>query len=169
MRSTFLFKMLRPPMLLGTLFLGTLFAISCGSAGPPPPHGFRMRSGMVPSPFSTPCTGPSVARVLTSGVVHFVVGPGSGTEEVFSDHLTNQFGVDDHINGRENANWNFAFDFAESALPNCFPPPGLSMKDFFIQSTGTSGIVNIICGDCICVDCVILSHELPGGSSCRSI
>lgn len=120
-------------------------------------------SGFVSSPFANPCSGPSVARVLTFGVVASIQGPGSGTEESFNEHLTDNFGVDDHPNGRENATWNFKFDFSTSALPNCLPDPTMSLKGFFIATTNM-GIRNLICGDCICQDCVNLSLRFPSKS-----
>jgi hypothetical protein len=149
-------------LVFGTLSALTLLVVDC-KAPPFPPHGFRMRSGFVSSPFAQPCSGPSVARVLTSGLVVSIQGPGSGTEVQFSDHLTDNFGVDDHINGRENATWNFTFNFSPSGLPNCIPAPGISMKGFYIARTD-AGVRNLICGDCICQNCVIISHRFPGRS-----
>lgn len=84
---------------LATIAIGLFLQASTCGPGNPPPSGLRMRSGEKASEFAAPCSGPSVASVKDTGVVHFVNGPGGGTEEIFSS-FTNEFGVDDHPNAR---------------------------------------------------------------------
>lgn len=138
------------------VFAAQFVVLILGSCGPgnPPPTGFRLRSGFVPTPFAQPCSGPPVAGVATSGTVISIQGPGGGTEVIFMNHFTDEFGIDDHVNGRVNATWNFSFDFTPGALPAC--GTGVSMPGIYIAPPP---MVNIICGDCICDSCVILSGQ----------
>jgi hypothetical protein len=118
----------RPKSTYSLLLLGLCFLVFNGCHAPAFQGGIRVQS------FTALTIAGGTSKSPTSGVVDTgnlvqIVGPGNGSQTAF-EGVTGLFGIDDHRNARDNADWTITASFTQ-VLPQCppastaaFVPPG---------------------------------------------